>query len=309
MFTFPEMWLSRVILLVTTLTSAPWLDGIPELDTDIIEMGSGTASENNTIHIPLENFEVDVLINNTTYPIATQAFTDGAAVVQLDKYQTKVTTLSDDQINGAAYSKIDSATRAHVRGILSNKFKKAIHALAPAVDGATTPVIETTGAGLDGRKKLVYADLLKLKRKLDTMQMPIEGRRLVLSSAHMNDLLEDRDRFANLLSDINSGKLAPKIAGFEIYSYDANPLFFKDTNNSNKWTKRPFGTAAQGGDKEVSVCFLADNVAKRTGFTKQYFTAAANNPRTQANELNYRHYFIALPVKQTYMGAIVSPDA
>jgi hypothetical protein len=308
MFTFAEMWLARVVALITTLTQAPWLDGITELDTEVLEVGSGTASEQNIIHIPLENFEADVLINNTTYPIAAQAFTDGEATIQLDKFQTKVTTLSDDQINGASYAKIDSATRAHTRGILSSKFKKAIHALAPAVESANTPVIVTTGTGLNGRKRLVYADLVALKRELDKQQMPAEGRRLVLTGEHVNDLLEDRDRFANLLSDMNSGKVAPKIAGFEIYSYDANPLFFKDAGNSNKWTKRPFGTAPQGGDKEASVCFLADNVAKKTGLTKQYFKSAAEDPDNQTNRLNYRHYFIALPVRQKYMGAIVSTD-
>lgn len=108
---FAEVWLARVIQLLTTANVAPWLDGIEELDTDIIEVGSGAAGEQNLIHIPVENFKPEVLINNTTYPIALQAFTDDEAVVALDKFQTKVTTLSDDQIIGASYRRIDSATR------------------------------------------------------------------------------------------------------------------------------------------------------------------------------------------------------
>ena len=304
MFSFPEMWLSRVVLLVTTLTSAPWLNGIPELDTQVLEVGSGTATEQNVIHIPLEQFEAEVLINNTTYPIPSQAFTDGEAIVQLDKYQTKVTTLSDDQAMGSSYAKIDSATRAHTRGILSNKFKKAIHALAPAKNTQDTPVIETTGTvDANGRKKLLYNDLVNLKRKLDAIQTPIEGRRLVLSSEHINDLLEDRDRFANLLSNMNTGEVAPKIAGFEIYSYDANPYLFK---SSGVWTKRPYGVVPTNLDYEASVCFIVDNVAKKTGLTKQYFAPSNTDPENQTNRLNYRHYFVALPVKQKYMGAIVS---
>jgi hypothetical protein len=307
MFSFPEMWLSRVILLVTTLTAAPWLEGIEELDTPILELGSGTASEQNAIHIPLENFEVDVLINNSTYPIPAQPFVDGEALVHLDKYQTKVTTLSDDQIMGSSYVKIDSATRAHTRGILSNKFMKAIHALAPAKDTIDTPIIETTGALAEsGRKKLVYKDLVALKRKLDAIQTPKEGRRLVLCSDHMNDLLEDRSRFADLLRNMNEGTTAPKISGFEIYQYDANPYFYKNEADDDKWTKRPFGTLPIEGDQEASVCFVKLNVAKKTGATKQYFKPAADDPDNQTNRLNYRHYFVAMPFRMKYMGAIVS---
>lgn len=304
MFSFAEMWLTRVIALITSLTSAPWLDGIPELDTEVLEMGSGTASENNVIHIPLENFEADVLINNTTYPIPAQEFADGEAIVQLDKYQTKVTTLSDDQLNGSSYPKIDSATRAHVRAILTNKYKKAIHALAPAKHTSDTPVLVTTGAvDSTGRKRLVYADLLSLKRALDAKQMPNEGRRLVLSSDHLNDLLEDRDRFANLLSNMNSGTLAPVIAGFEIFSYVGTPNFY---DNAGVWTKRPFASIPTNADHQASVCFHVDNVAKKSGLTKQYMVEAKNDPEHQTNRLNYRHYFVALPVRQKYMGAIVS---
>lgn len=307
---FPEIWLARAIILFTSLGQAPWLDGIPELDTQILEAGSGTASEENLIHIPLDAFEVDVLLNNTTYPIATQPFTDGTRTVQLDKYQTLATSLSDDQINGASYPKIDSAVKAHDTGIRKNKFMKAIHALAPASDNTSTPVLETTGAVLDGRKKMVYADLVALKRKFDTMEAPIEGRRLVLSGDHYNDLMDDRDRFANLINNIPAGKLAPEILGFEIYQFNANPYFFKDTANANTWTKKPFGSVINPTtDKQVSVCFIAGNVAKKTGSTKQYLSLAKDNPTTQTNLLNYRHYFLTLPNRQKYMAAVVSATA
>ena len=33
---FAEVWLARVIQLLTTANVAPWLDGIEELDTDML---------------------------------------------------------------------------------------------------------------------------------------------------------------------------------------------------------------------------------------------------------------------------------
>lgn len=301
---FPEVWLSRAVALFTALTMAPWLDAIPELDADVVEFGAGTQTETNTIHIPLENFDVDVLINNTTYPIALQPFTDGTAVVNLDKFQTKVTTLSDDQVMGASYNKIDSAISAHDRGIRTSKFMKAIHALAPSSKSISTPIIVTTGANDEyGRKKMVYADLIALKRAMDKSGASPEGRRLVLSSEHYTDLMEDRDRFANLINNIPAGKLAPMILGFEIYSYASNPYYSK---TGNAFTKKVFGSVVGNGDYEASVVFLAGNVAKKTGNTKQYFTPSSQDPETQTNKLNYRHYFIAMPVRNKFMGAVVS---
>lgn len=298
---FPEVWLKRVIVTITSLVAAPWLDGIAELDVQVLEVGSGSASEMNVIHIPVDDFEVEVLLNNTTYPIAQQAHTDSEVLVQLDKYQTKVTTLSDDQIIGAAYNKIDSATAKHTGSILQNKFMKAIHALAPASNTASTPVFAATGAEVTpgGRKRATYEDLVAMKDKLDKMGCPAQGRRMVLSTDHYNDLLLDKERFANLLVNHNTGEVAPIIAGFEIFSYLGNPYF------TTLGAKVPYGAIPGATDTCASVCFFVGNVAKKTGLTKQYFAKSDQDPENQTNRLNYRHYFIAMPMRQKYMGAII----
>ena len=114
---FPEMWLNRVENNIVQNTEAPWLDGIPEIDTPVLEMGSGEAGELNVIHLPTSDFEPDVLLNNTTYPLAVQAYTDSEVVIQLDKYQTKPTPISDDKIIGASYNVIDPATKSHTNAI------------------------------------------------------------------------------------------------------------------------------------------------------------------------------------------------
>lgn len=301
---FPEIWLKRVIYNLTTQDQAPWLDGIAELDVPVAELGAGAASESNIIHIPTSMFEPDVLINNTSYPIALQAYTDDEVTVQLDKFQTKVTTLSDDQIIGASYPRIDAATRSHTVAILKKKFAKAIHALAPNADATNTPVISATGtAGSDGRTRLIYDDLVTMKQKLDDIETPAQGRRLVLCTDHMNDLLLDRKNFGDQLVNYRAGQPAPNIAGFELYSYVANPYF----DSSNK--KVAFASAPGGTDHRASVVFYDQNVAKKTGMTKQYFAPSAQDPQNQTNKLNYRHYFIVVPMMSKYLGAITSHSA
>lgn len=291
---FPEAWSSRVIKLLTTLNVVAWLDGIAELDTEVIEVGSGATSEANIIHIPVENFKPDVLVNNTTYPIALQAFTDTEATVQLDKYQTKVTTLSDDQIIGASYARIDSATRGHIVQINSSKYKKAIHAIAPQTHSAATPIIK-----LEDHAGDVYKALVAAKGAFDKLEIPADGRRAVLCTDQYNTLLNDRDRFGNLLANINTGQVAPKIAGFEIYEYVGNPTY------TAAGVKKAYGSIPAETDLPATVFFYKENIVKKTGMTKQYFAPSNQDPENQTNRLNYRHYFIAVPAKKEMIGAII----
>ena len=294
---FPEIWEARVREQLTTSDVAPWLDGIPELDTEVYTLGENTATEKNIIHIPVETFSPDVLINNTTYPIDIQDFADGTVQMTLDKYQTKATSVSDDAAMGAVYSKIDSATRGHRKRINSQKYKKAAHAIAPASHTATTPVIELPA---NYTADDVYQAMVKVKEAWDDAEIPEDNRRFVLATKHYNKLLTDRERFGNLLVDHNTGKVNQQIAGFDVYTYVSNPKYDATTKAKLAWGAVP------GADAKVaSFAFYVDNIGKKTGNTKQYFSAAAANPTTQTNLLNYRHYFIAMPIQNQAIGAII----
>lgn len=292
---FPEVWLNRVRRLFTNEDNAPWLEGIEELPSAVTEMGAGSDGETNLVRIPLTDFEPDVLINNSAYPIAIQAYTDTEAIIALDKYQTKATSLSDDEVIGASYDRIDSATKGHVKAIRKNKFWKAIYSLAPNANTALTPVLECTGAVIGSRKKLLVADLIKLKGLLDAMQAPEDGRRLVLSSEHFNDLLEDgSDEIKRQLFNYQKGKTSEMVLGFMIYQYNGNPYY------SQTGDKLAYGAIPVATDRRGSVLFLESNTVKKTGLTKQYFKKASGEPQTQANLLNYRHYFIATKLRERY---------
>lgn len=297
---FAEVWLDRVRQNLTTQNVVPWLDGIPELDTQVLEMGSGEASELNLIHIPRTSFNPDVLLNNSAYPLAIQAYTDDETVVALDKFQSLPTSISDDKTIGSSYDVIDAATRPHLNAINTKKFNKAAHAIAPQSNTVDTPVIAATGVPriAGGPASLTYDDLVNLKDRLDKAEVSTEGRRLVLSTAHWNDLLVDRKNFGDKLVNYNTGQPAPTIAGFSLYQYNGNPLY------SNAGVKRAFGAVAQAGDRQGSFAFWTGQIAKKTGMTKQYFKDAKTDPQAQANLLNYRHYFIAMPFDAKAVGAI-----
>ncbi|MDK7376151.1 hypothetical protein QP519_11495, partial [Weeksella virosa] len=152
---FPEIWSKRVRERLSSLTNAPWLQGVEELDLDVTVMGEGSASEQNLVHIPIALVDPKVLINNTTYPLTVVSYDDTGVTIKLDKYQTEPTSVSDDAIIGASYSKIDATTRGHVRNIIEKKYQKAIHALAPDKDDALTPIVKKADNSNDVYKAIV----------------------------------------------------------------------------------------------------------------------------------------------------------
>ncbi|MGV3705443.1 MAG: hypothetical protein ACO1NU_08695 [Arcticibacter sp.] len=304
--TYPEMWEKRVERNLNDATDAPWLDNIPELDTEVIEVGSGTATEKNIIHIPASDFEPTVLVDNTAYPLAVEQYDDNETIVRLHKFQSLPTELTDDQVLGASYDKIDAATTAHKEAILAKKYVRAAHAMAPAANTPATPVILTDGVGLNAataasgaRLQMSYENLVAFKVACDKAKMPVRGRRLVLCDDHWNDLLLDRKNFGDQMVNYKEGSPAPRILGFDLFRYSENPHY-------NGTTKLAFGAVPTDTQSQASFAFVASNVAKKTGFTKQYFRDAKIDPENQSNKLNYRHYFVACPKRLKYIAAIAS---
>ncbi len=295
---FPEVWLGRIRQNLDQSDKATFLDGIPEIAADVHQINQGTATEKNIIYVPTTDFETEVLINNNTYPIPFQEYEDDTIQITLDKYQTKVVTLKDDDTLGASYDKIDVVTKSGKRAIVTSKYKKAIHSIAPLSNTVSTPVIAVTGgpnalADADGRKRLTYEDLVIAAGKFG------EGR-LVLNKLHWNDLLMDRKNFGDKLVNYVKGTLAPEILGFEIHKYDgAMPIF------TAAKAKKPYGSIQDADDLIGSVFFDKEAIGKKTGVTKQYFVKAENNPTRQSNDLSYRHYFVAVPYKAEKIGALI----
>ncbi len=297
---FPEIWLKRVQTKISQSEKADFLDGIDELDVPVTVINEGQVTEQNKIYVPETEFEVDVLINNSAYPIPVQQYSDGTIEITLDKLQTKVVSVSDDKVLGASYKVIDSATKAIVRSLVKTKHKKAAYSIGPAGETADTPILEATGeARPDGRKTLTYEDLVNLKEQLDKLDWPLDGRRLVLQPEHWNDLLRDRKNFGDQLVSYAKGKPMPVVLGFEMTYFPVMPIY-----NSNK-QKKAYGAIKESGDRVGSVAFVIDKIAKKTGFTRQYFLPATQNPRVQANELAYRHYYIVTPYKNKFIAAII----
>lgn len=288
---FPEVWTGEMVKAFRHDDQATFLSTISDYSQ---------YAENDVIHLVDVGADPDVLVNNTTYPIDVQELPDQDIAISLHKFQTKATKVTDDELYAIKYDKMASVIERHKAKINETKYDMAIHALAPQSNTTATPVVATTGAVDGTRRKLQKKDVIALKKKFDAYKIPTKGRILVLCSDHVNDMLELDQKFAEQYYNYTDGKIA-NLYGFQVYEYVNNPYF----NGSTK-AKKAYGSVVGDEDFQASVAFYAPRMFKAMGSTTTYMSEAKNSPTTQANLVNFRHYYIALPKKQEAIGAIVS---
>lgn len=286
-----EIWTGEMIKRLRAGLEATWLEGIPD---------NSAVVKADCIHLVDVGVDPDVLINNTTYPIDLQNLNDQDKTISLDKFQTKVTPITDDELHAISYDKMGRVEESHRNAIKDAEFLKAAHAMCPTQNTASTPVLVTTGQDDGtGRKMMTPADIVRLKAALDKAKVPMEGRRLVLCPDHVNDLLMQDQKFANQFYNYESGKPV-NAYGFEIYQFANNPYY------GANGIKKAVGAEIGATDRQASFAFWKGRVFKASGSLKMYYRDAQTNPQYQRNEINFRHYFIALPKKADANVAIYS---
>lgn len=256
--------------------------------------------EKDVIHFVNIGGDPTVLVNNTSYPLEIEELEDGDKAVTLDKYQTKPTRITDDELYSLSYDKKATVIERHKEAISENKYSRAIHAIAPNENSTATPVILTSGEASEGRKIMTRKDIVRLKKLFDKNKVPKAGRCLVLCSDHVADLLENDQKFYNQYYNAESGKIN-KVLGFEIYEYDDCPYY-----NATTLKKVAYGSVPADTDMQASIAFSPTRMMKANGSVKTYASEAKNNPTTQENLISFRTYSICLPLKNEAMGAIVS---
>ena len=292
---YPEVWTGELVKAFRTAAeSVGWYAKIRSYDQYV---------EKDTIHLVDIGADPEVLVNNTTYPLEVTELEDGDIAVKLDKYQTKPTRVTDDELHALGHDKMGSVVERHKDAFSETKFKRAIHSIAPSKHTAKTPVILTSGEASDGRKRLTRSDIIALKKAFDKALIPAEGRILVLCADHVADLLEQDQKFAAQYYNYESGAIS-RLYGFEVYEYDQCPYF-------NITTKEKLACGAIPGESDMqsSVAFTTKRVMRADGSTKSYLQEAADNPTTQENLFSMRTYTICLPLKAEGLGAIVSAKA
>ncbi|MDP2060372.1 MAG: hypothetical protein U1C58_06260 [Flavobacteriaceae bacterium] len=295
---YREIWTGELVESFQPEINASFLAEIPPFDQYVQSSAGG---ENQVIHLVDIGADPEVLINNTTYPIGYETLADGDIAFQLDKFSTKATKVTDDELYAITYDKIGSVNRKHRNAILAKKFGKAVHALAPAANTVDTPIVRTSGATAGTRKLATVNDIIDLAGALNDAGVPDDGQRvLVLNTKHNTGILKEVKDFYKDYLNIATGQLRPLFHGFRIYLYHEMP-FYLDADS----TKVAFGAVFDPLiHVEASVAFYAPDMFRAEGMTKMYFDEP--DTQNQASAVNYRHYYLVSPKKARAIGALVS---
>ena len=275
---FREIWTGEMVKSLKGKMDGTWLDGVPDMSS---------IAENDVIHLVDVGVDPEVLVNNTTYPIPVQALEDKDIAIKLDKFQSKATPITDDELYAASYDKMQRVKEAHAEAINIAKFTKAAHAL-----GESKATLFTSGKkGADLRYKMCLDDVIALKEAMDEKHVPADGRRLVLSPDMVNDLLSSEQSFREQYNINRADGTIGRLYGFDVYEYAMTPLYKQDG------TKLALDATAPKSAERCALAFYVPRVFKATGSTKMYYSEAATDPLSQRNLINFRHYFICMPKK------------
>ena len=254
--------------------------------------------DNDAINMAEAGLDPEVLVNNTTYPIKVVERTDKPIRIELDTFETENTLVRRPETIEYSYDKLETVLMAHRNTLRARTAEKAAHAFAPQKDTPFTPVIQTSGSTYTGRKRLSIEDILSLKERFDDANVPLENRYLVLNPKHLTDLILIDTKAFKDITDIVNG--TPKrFAGFGILQF-SKPAYYKKTT----FEKVPWGAAITDEHTFCSFAFQGDEVMKADGNVFMY--AKENDPEQRATIVGFDKRFIAMPIRDKAIGAIVS---
>jgi hypothetical protein len=258
--------------------------------------------ENDTINLADAGVDPDVLINNNTYPIPFAERVDNPLPIPLDHFVTEGTVVRNPELVVISYDKMASVVRGHQNALRSGSIQRGTHAWAPQAEDAWNPVFPCTGANRgDGLKALTSKDIAKAERICNELDLPMEGRILVLSPKHKEDLQNESTALFNQFANLKTGEFT-NLFGFEIYVSSMVPRY-----NRTNGQKVAFKAAVLNTDSHASIFYHEFEVMRADGSLKVNFEE--RNVSELGTLMNADKRFIGLPIRNKFRGAIYTPNA
>jgi len=254
--------------------------------------------ECDALNLAEAGIDPQVMINNTTYPIGIIQRIDKPIRMELDKFETQNTLVRRPESIELAYDQLESVLMGHRNILRARTAEKAAHAYSPEEDTPDTPVIPTTGDVSDGRKRINFDDIFTLKERFDNIEIPFDKRYLVLHPSHVTDLLRLDIKTFKDITDVVNGQ-PKRFAGFNVLQFSKQAVYDFSTMK-----KKPFGDSAGANDTFCSFAFYGEEVMKADGET--YLYSREDDPEERGTIVGFDKRFIALPIRNKGIGAIVS---
>lgn len=248
---------------------------------------------NKVVHLPQAGALPVVVRNRTSYPATTVQRTDTDATYNLDEFTSDPTHIADIEQIETSYDKRQSVLRDHTEQIM-----KICSNWLQYHWGATIAnnILRTTGGnraaqvtGATGtRKKLTLDDLILAKAALDDMDVPPDGRNILLPAFMYNDLMTD-NKTTLLSMDISGQARMEKgelnmIFGFKIWQ--RGKLNLLSYTNAGTPVRRLPDAANLATANAAALCWHNNFVRRAKGSVKVY--------DDQDNPLYYGSIFSAM---------------
>ncbi len=233
--------------------------------------------DNKTVHLPQAGALPTVVRNRSTLPAAEVQRTDTDATYDLDEYTSTPNVLRDIEEVESNYDKRTSLVSSHAKELNKQAANWMAYHWGPT---QSANMIRTSGAdevanvpGATGtRKVLTIEDIIGARAVLDDMDVPEEGRNILMPAHMYNDLL--LYNWENLVSLDKSGKARlangqiMQLFGFTIYTRGKkNLLVYSDAATPTLRTPDA-GTLATAN--AAALIWQKDFVRRALGSVKVY---------------------------------------
>ncbi|PLW89989.1 hypothetical protein [Mucilaginibacter sp.] len=286
-----EIWIAR--LMEKFYPTAAWLQRAQDFSAMV---------ENNTINLAEIGADPDVLVNNTTYPVPFADRADVPLQLPLDYYDTKGTVVRNAEAIQLAYNKLDTVIGQHGKALAKAQSAKAAWNFSPTSNTADTPVLKTSGKeGVAYASGVVvpfgFRDIIAAAQSMDDLNLPQEGRVLVLNSKHKADLLKEDINIFKGFVNVGTGMIG-QLYGFDIYVSTQTATY-----NGTTGVKKAYGAAAAGTDVKSSFFFLDTEVMRATGTMDMF--SRLKDPEARGDIIGFQQRFVALSLRNKNIGAVI----
>ena len=272
----------------------------------------GVLKKPNPGAIDKDGIRFNKLVNNVGFKVnATVDFEPLAmpgkkTLVEWDKLDTTPTSYTDAELRAMAFDKESALRVEHTNSFRIGVRDYVLNKLAPTsnVDNKM-PVIRTTGATYNGRKRLTYEDLINFYERLDPLNLADnKGFHMILSEQHRSDIIADRAATSNY-RDVEIDKETGELKRFfklNFFENNSTPVY------NAAGTLKSIGAVAAAGDQRASVFIYAPNTVYHIESVQVLFTAMKNDVISPDPKAMMRlHTYGLCDKKQNHgFGAIIS---
>lgn len=229
--------------------------------------------KNKTVHLPQAGTKPNVEVNRTSLPASITRREDGELNYEVEEFTTDPVLLTNSEEIEVSYAKRASVLFDHMEQIRTTVAEKLL-TIWGATGGSNSNFVRTSGgtraagatAQTGNRKALAKADLIAARTILTNMDIPEDGRILVIDGVLYGDLLglDDFKTLEQLGSKVITDGAIGRIMGFDVFLRSS---VLRYTNDGTPVMKA-FGTAKAATDNLSALVFHKNFVRSAFGNTE-----------------------------------------